>query len=237
MFRRIAAIVFIFVCASVAWMILAATVSYRSENSDAGLRGRVVSTWGAPHEQKPPSAGYNTFTSRVVESVEDGKKIEKTVNQTVFHPLPLDSSRIQVGLQLEHRQKGLRWFSTYKVAFDGVYTFHNPTDGPLPVNFALKFPSAQATYDDLVWTADGAPLKAAAGNMNSLDAGKSVTLHLAYHSQGLDRWTYNFDSEVSQVHDFSMRMTTNFKDIDFADNTLSPTIKQPLAGGWELIWN
>ena len=242
MLLRIAAIVFIFICTSVAWMILAVTVNSRSESSESGLRGRVVSTWGAPHEQKPPSAGYNESVSRVVESLQDGKKIAQTVNETVFHALPLDSSRIQVGLQLEHRQKGLRWFSTYKVAFDGVYVFHNSTDRSLPVVFALKFPSAQATYDDLVWTADGAPLqvsdpKAAARSTAQVGAGKTVTVHLAYRSQGLDRWTYNFDGGVSQIRDFSMRMTTDFKDIDFADNTLSPTTKRPLADGWELSWN
>src|SRR5207244_384151 len=117
------------VCATAAWMILGATLVWRSEKSESGLRGRVVSTWGAPHEQKPPSAGYNTISSKIVESVVNGEKLSQAVNETVFHPLPLDSSRIQVGLQLEHRQKGLRWFSTYRVAFDGVYAFHNATDG------------------------------------------------------------------------------------------------------------
>src|SRR5438045_2228211 len=100
MLKRVAAIVFIFVCASAAWMILGATLTWRSEHSESGLRGRVVSTWGAPHDQKPPSAGYNTSATRIVESVVDGEKVSKTVNETVFHPLPLDSSRIQVGLQL-----------------------------------------------------------------------------------------------------------------------------------------
>jgi len=60
MLLRIAAVVFIFVCTSAAWMILGVTVNSRSDSSESGLRGRVVSTWGAPHEQKPPSAGYNT---------------------------------------------------------------------------------------------------------------------------------------------------------------------------------
>jgi inner membrane protein involved in colicin E2 resistance len=31
-------------------------------------------------------------------------------------------------------------------------------------------------------------------------------------------------------------MTTNFKDIDFADDTLSPTKKQPTSDGWQLTW-
>src|SRR5882724_7654437 len=129
MLQRIAAIVFIFICASIGWMILAATLHSRTNSADSGLRGHVVSTWGAPHEQKSPSAGYEETVSRIVASVEDGKKFERQVNEIVFHPFPLDSSRIQVGLQLEHRQKGLRWFSTYRVAFDGVYAFHNATDG------------------------------------------------------------------------------------------------------------
>src|SRR5260221_3761275 len=107
MLQRIAAIVFIFICASIGWMILAATLHWRTNSADSGLRGHVVSTWGAPHEQKPPSAGYNETVSRMVESVEDGKKVERRVDQTVLHAVSLDSSRIQVGLQLEHSQKGL----------------------------------------------------------------------------------------------------------------------------------
>ncbi len=242
MLQRIAAIVFIFICASIGWMILAATLHWRTNSADSGLRGHVVSTWGAPHEQKPPSAGYNETVSRMVESVEDGKKVERRVNETVFHAFPLDSSRIQVGLQLEHRQKGLLWFSTYKVVFDGVYTFHNPTERTLPAKFTLKYPAAQATYDDLVWTADGSPLqladsKAEASGVAPVGAGKTVTLRVAYRSQGLDRWTYNFGSDVSQVRDLTLRMTTNFKDIDFPDNTLSPAVKREVPGGWELIWS
>jgi len=138
MIQRIAAIVFIFVCASAGWMILAGTLSYRSSSADSGLRGHVVSTWGAPHEQQPPSAVYEESVSHLVASVEDGKKIERTVTEKIYHALPLDGSRIQVGLQLEHRQKGLLWFSTYKVGFDGVYQFRNPTGDDQSVRFTLK---------------------------------------------------------------------------------------------------
>jgi hypothetical protein len=242
MIQRIAAIVFIFVCASAGWMILAGTLTYRSTSADSGLRGHVVSTWGAPHEQQPPSAAYEESVSRMVASVEDGKRIERLVNEQITHSLPLDSSRIQVGLQLEHRQKGLLWFSTYKVAFDGVYQFRNPSDRDQSVLFTLKFPAAQATYDDLVWTLDGVPLrvadpKTAASGSAVVGAGKTVALRASYRSQGLDRWTYNLGANVSQVRDFGLHMTTNFQDIDFPDNTLSPTAKRPIPGGWELTWN
>jgi len=156
--------------------------------------------------------------------------------------LPLEGSRIQVALQLEHRQKGLLWFSTYKVGFDGVYRFHNPSVQDHAVTFTLKFPAAQATYDDLVWTVDGVPLrgadpKLAASGAALVGAGKTIALRAAYRSQGLDRWTYNLGADVSQVRDFGLQMTTNFQDIDFPDNTLSPTAKRPISGGWELSWN
>ncbi len=38
------------------------------------------------------------------------------------------------------------------------------------------------------------------------------------------------------MHDFSLVMHTNFKDIDFADDTLSPTAKKETGDGWELNW-
>jgi inner membrane protein involved in colicin E2 resistance len=39
------------------------------------------------------------------------------------------------------------------------------------------------------------------------------------------------------VRDFNLRMKTNFKDIDFPDNTLSPSEKTETGDGWELTWS
>jgi inner membrane protein involved in colicin E2 resistance len=41
---------------------------------------------------------------------------------------------------------------------------------------------------------------------------------------------------VSQVRDFTLHVRTNFKDIDFPENTLSPTEKRETGGGWALTW-
>src|SRR5207302_5876005 len=175
-----------------------------------------------------PSAAYD-------EELPDGKRVTRS--------LPLESSRIEVRLQLEPRQKGLLWINTYKVAFDGLYTFRNPPTLELPVAFALKFPSAQATYDDLVWTVDGAPFrvadpKTAATGVVPVGGGKTAVVRVAYRSQGLDRWTYHFGSEVAQVNAYMLHLITNFTDIDFPDNTLSPTAKRRLdGGGWDLTWS
>jgi inner membrane protein involved in colicin E2 resistance len=39
------------------------------------------------------------------------------------------------------------------------------------------------------------------------------------------------------VKDFQLTMSTNFKDIDFPDNTLSASEKDETAEGWQLQWN
>ena len=243
MTKRIIAIAFIFVCTSIAWAILGGTIFSRTYSLDAIAENRVASTWGAPQNQAPPIASFVRTTSRDEESTENGKKIVKTIKQDVTTQLPLESSAVDVGLDLEHRQKGLLWYSTYKVAFAGTYAFRNTSDKEENVNFVLNFPTASAIYDDLVFAVDGTPLtisnqqNAALGSLK-LQAGQVARLSVGYRSQGLNEWRYSFGSkEVAQVKDFTLRMKTNFSDIDFPDNTLSPSMKAANGNGWDLAWS
>ena len=66
---------------------------------------------------------------------------------------------------------------------------------------------------------------------------ESAVFHIAYRSQGLNCWRYKLGDGVAQAHDFALNMRTNFKDIDFADDTLSPTAKKEIPGGWGLSWH
>ncbi len=246
MVKRITAIALIFACASAAWAILGATIFSRTYATDQNLEHRVVSLWGAPHSQSPPVATYEQLVPKTVETIVDGK-LKKTIEQEkVTTALPIESSRVAVALDLEHRQKGLLWYSTYKVAFAGSYTFRNTTPSD-KVTFTLNFPTSQAVYDDLTFTVDDAPLNLSGTQDRAqsqtrgearIAPGQTATLKVAYRSQGLSEWRYNFGGDVAQVRDFQLRMTTNFKDIDFPENTLSPSAKEETAGGgWRLDWN
>ena len=255
MIKRIGAITFIFLCTTVAWAILGATIFQRTYDLGSFSENRVVSTWGAPQNQTPPNAAFYEQVPRKEETTENGKKIIKLTQETVTTVLPLESSHLNVGLNLEHRQKGLLWYSTYKVAFDGAYSFRNPSEKDQNVTFTLDFPTAQAIYDDLVFTVNDLPValtnaRNSASGTVPLKAGATAILKVAYNSQGLNDWRYSFGStdhrnedgpasaqHVAQVTDFSLRMTTNFKDIDFPDNTLSPSRKTETSNGWELDWN
>jgi inner membrane protein involved in colicin E2 resistance len=239
--KRTAGIVFIFACTGAAWGILGITIFTRTQSTDDRLRGRVASTWGAPQTQTPPTATYEERVPKTVESTEGGKRVLRTVEERVITPLPLERSTVEVALDLEHRQKGLLWYSTYKVAFSGSYTFRNTSGRDREVSLTFEFPAAQAIYDDLVIRVNGQP--AAATNREKavaatarVAAGQPVNLEVSYRSQGLDTWHYSFGGDVAQVRDFTLTMTTNFKDIDFPENTLSPAEKREAPGGWELVW-
>src|SRR5215204_1025847 len=217
MTKRIIAISFIFVCTSVAWAILGGTIFSRTSDFGSSSSSRVASTWGTQQNQVPPTASFTTKVPVQEETLENGKKVVKTSMKENVTELPLESSAIDVDLDLEHRQKGLLWYSTYKVDFAGVYKFRNTSDIEQLVDFKLQFPTAQAIYDNLTFVVDGVPVslsneKNSATSTAKIGAGKTATLSVGYRSQGLNEWRYSFGGgEVSQVRDFSLHMTTNFK--------------------------
>jgi Inner membrane protein CreD len=239
--RQLAALIFIFACASLAWMILGGTISVRTNDSNAQLHGQVASTWGTVQEQAPPTATYTKTEISEVSYWENGKSVTRSTKTERQLLLPIQASRIQVNFHLDPRQKGLLWYSTYGVDFAADYDIHNSTDETQSVKFRLPFPAQKAVYDGLAMAVSGKPIPLTSNDLGAvgeapIGPGEAATLHVAYRSQGLDRWRYKLSDGVAQVHGFTLVMRTSFKNIDFADDTLSPTSKQPVPGGWELTW-
>jgi len=259
MFKRIAAIIAIFACTAVAWAILGSTIFYRTYDAQSGLSGRVASTWGAPQEQSPPAIARQWQEEKTVEVEEKGKKTSRTEYILRSEPVTIDASHIAAGLHIDYRQKGLLWFSTYKVDFDGSYAFQNSTSRESDFVFQLPFPARQAAYDNVQLLLNGNPLTLTFSGAQvvahaRLAAGEKSVLHAAYRSHGLDSWRYSLagtnqqrnasrenadqgGKEVSQARDFHLLVKTDFPGFDFPDNTLSPTEKRQTANGWELEWN
>jgi hypothetical protein len=242
MLRRIAAITFIFFCTTVAWAILGSTIYYRTTVPVASLRDSVTNTWGVAQEQKPPSAAYTERVEQLEKTTEGGKVVERLAEHDVVHSLPLERSDLGVDLQLDYRQKGLLWFSTYKVGFNGAYRFRNTTGGNHTIDFSFPYPANQATYDGLVFTINGVPVanQNAAGSLRAsklMAPDETVEITVGYRSQGLDRWTYSFQGQPADIRKFNLNMTTNFDAIDFPENTLSPVEREKTASGWRLKWN
>ena len=244
MVKRILAIIAIFACTCVAWMILGTSIFFRTESSGSQLSGRVSSTWGTAQEQHPPAVGYTTPEIKTEEVEENGKKIKKIATKDMIHWVPLDSSQIVADFHIDYRQKGLMWFSTYRVGFAGNYRFQNPTDQVQNFIIKLPLPAKQAVYDGVEITLDEKPLALDFGGTEvtahgRVGANASGTVRTAYRSQGQDTWNYKFSNgdEVSRAKDFHFLIKTDFGGFDFPENSLSPTEKRQTAQGWELQWD
>jgi hypothetical protein len=258
MAKRIFAIAFIFVCTSIAWLILGSTIFSRTHGSDQHLRDRVGSTWGTSQAQEAPVAYTERTETHTVGGSDQSIPLpvrrraplepqpaatstpSRTETVRIRVPLPLDQTRAAVDFVLDHRQKGLLWYSTYAVSFDGAFRFRNTTPSDSVV-FEFPLPAAQAVYDNLRVTLNGAPAAyeikdQALLTTARLPTGDSATLAVSYKSQGLNDWRYVLGHDVASVRDFDLVMRTNFDDIDFPENTLSATGKQKDGDGWKLQW-
>jgi inner membrane protein involved in colicin E2 resistance len=95
----------------------------------------------------------------------------------------------------------------------------------------------------MIWFSPSTPLvisneKSSTLGTTKVGAGQTATLRVGYRSQGLNEWRYSFGTnDVTQVQNFTLNMKTNFKDIDFPDNTISPSTKHETTKGWELTWS
>ena len=106
----------------------------------------------------------------------------------------------------------------------------------------FHFPNIEAVYDDFQFIVgeqriDDVSIKnGMVQAIFKLDPGQIQTVRINYASQGLDDWWYDFGDEVNQVKNFSLLMNTDFKDIDFPQNSISPTEKISTDQGWQLKW-
>jgi len=249
MIKRLVAIAFIYLCTGFAWAVLGATIFNRTSGSDDRLRGRISSAWGTRQAQQAPVAYAEKTEMRLVTSNEPDPATRPTKDRTTRQKteavrtrvlLPLDQTRATVTFDLNHRQKGLLWYSTYAVAFNGAYRFRNTT-GLDSVVFEFKLPAAQAVYDDLRVMLNGAPVPYETGDQAiiaraTVPKNATAAIEVGYRSQGLDEWSYVLGQDVAEVRDFDLVMRTNFDAIDFPENALSPTAKREVDKGWELRW-
>jgi len=253
----ILAIVIIYVATSVGWLALAALIEHRTIAARTELRGEVVALWGGEHHAQAPEVYYE-FDQ---DSAEEGERPEGQVSPAVTAPMslperealearqparavyvPLERSDITVKLDLDHRKKGLLWYSTYNVSFVGHYAVKNTTDRAREFTIRFTFPTTQAIYDNFTFRVGEEQVDLQATEEGRLlatvwlEPGQEVPFAISYDSRGLDRWSYDLGRGVRRVKNFRLRMITDFKAIDFPAGTVSPTAKLETEDGWELLW-
>ena len=224
---RLAGVIVIFVLVTAAWGLLSGAMYSRTTRSEKALTPRVEGLWGGPHAQIAPIVTASPVANGV------------PGNAT---PLVLDSSTIDVDIEADFRRKGLLWYRTYEVEFDGAYAVTVPTGSTQRLAATLRFPAQQATYDAFRFTVGGRAAEAIAespeGVTVGFDAapGSSVPIEVHYRSRGLNAWKYAFGTTTTQVNDCTVTVHTNFERVDFPDSTLAPSEKTSTPEGWDLKW-
>lgn len=246
-YKRVFGIALIWIVASIGWLVLGAVTEFRKSGQQEKLRAGVQSLWGSPQVQAAPTLSFEWLTQAEAHRTEqqDGatKSVTELVTEAHEKAVPADSSRIDVDLRSDLRRKGLMWYSLYDVGFSGRYRYKHeePIAGDLVVHFA--FPDQTAIYDGFHFIVDGTDHAGAVDGGNGgvsakipVKPGQIVEFEVAYKSRGLDSWRYQPGPSVTRLHDFTLDMRTHFSDIDFPQQTLSPSSRERSADGWKLGW-
>ena len=221
--RRLVAIVIIFVCVTLAWIVLGSSIIARTRFGYDMLDRQVEGLWGASHKQNAPVVTLSA------------------PGQTDL-PGGLESSEIDVDFHLQHRRKGLLWYATYDVAFDGYYTFQNPLDEVVTATVVFEFPSSSAIYDDFEFRVGEAQITPGGNTGRKLTAviemraGEETEIHITYKSRGLDSWLYSFADGITTAKNFTLKINTDFEEYNFPERSISASTKTRTPAGWILQW-
>jgi len=210
-FLRMIAVGGVYLLACGGWMVLGTTTVMRAEQFSALLGGDVVELWGGPVIQDAPELSVEIpGTGRV-------RKIRPAFNQ------------IDVKLALEHRRRGLVWYPTFVSDFAGTYTVANTEKVTQKVRVHFKFPTSEGTYDNFSFVVDGkssdVPVNTAEGLHEVIEVppGESREFKVTYRTRGMREWRYRPASNVGRVQGLKLGLTTNFREVDFPEGSLSPT--------------
>jgi len=156
--KRLLAIICILLASGFGWMILGASLQFRTAASTQTLGRAVSAIWGPPMTQEHPSLYYLSPN--------------KPNGRYIFQP---SSSNVNVKLSYEPKKKGLLWNRTYLVNFMGNYTFENPAPIPQTIYIQFKLPSKDATYNHFSFLVNGKPTVADDNRLHCSAAPPSVT--------------------------------------------------------------
>jgi len=211
-------IIVVFCVAAVGWLILGATIEYRTHSLTQRLSEEVDTMWG-------PSG----------------------LAQQAPTPEPLKSD-IQVQFDHEHRYKGLLWFSTYTAEFTGTYEVAAANGPRATGTFQFALPAgATFDHLAVTLDGDDVdPGTIKQGNELRLPLptnDQTHTISVTYRTFGRDYWLYDLSrggETTSMINTFTLTATTDFRDIGYAEDhggrSPAPHPAEAVDGGMRATW-
>ncbi len=250
--RRLLAIGFVWVGCTVGWAVLGSSLLLRTGELDGSLTQEVHALWGPPHVQRPPSGvgrESHVVREKVVQYDDRKRQVVSWEDRTVTteEALFLDATEVAVRIDLQHRRKGLLWFPTYGVEFQGRYLFRNTTGEGRRAEIVFPLERGSVVYDGFeVRDASGAAVATGvqaglARWLTDLAPGEGREYTVAYRSRGTGSWRYGEEGKGlagagGRAERFRLALHANFAEVDFPPGTLSPTEHGPRGAGWRGEW-
>jgi hypothetical protein len=133
---KVVAVILIFVAASVGWAVLGGLTQLRTNQASRDLGGALATLWGTERTQTAPAVFHMSKTQQQVRDPLTKKMLTQEV--VSWSPVPLSASQVRADFHLDYRKKGLLWFSTCELRFNGHYVTANPFDKPITMR--VDFP-------------------------------------------------------------------------------------------------
>ncbi len=237
--KRIIAIIFIYLSTTIAWMILGVSTGIRTDSSFSSIKSMVVNLYG---DELVINAPYCSRTRHVF--ADQFKDYKEPYDFIKMGP---EKSDISISTQLDQRKKGNLWFPTFKSKFIGKYEF--TIDNFVPQETFYIYASLHSTnsiYNNITLWVNGEqqndilPLVQSEPIPVVPDENGNIQLEISYDCTGMENIRYFItpkDKDISQINNFNLTMTTDFKNIDFPNNMMSPTSKTETKDGYTLEWN
>ncbi|MEK6793826.1 MAG: inner membrane CreD family protein [Spirochaetota bacterium] len=244
--KQILAIGLIFLGLFAAWMILGVTDSLRTKESTGKMSAEVNNLFGGRQCISSPGFYYYEKKLRPMLNVNglpvtnaQGAVIKEWRDEPVS--IALASSDITADFHMDPRKKGLLWFPTYRVRYAAHYTARNTTSYGRQVYAKIPLGSSDVVYDAMRITVNGAVKEGYTEVLCAhIPADGIMDVSLSYTTTGTGEWFYLLNpqsSSAEEIKNFSLVMTTDFKDIDFPNGGyLSPVKKEATSTGWKLFW-
>ena len=237
--KRVTPIVFIFLGTLVAWMILGAATTARTDSQYSSMRSEVASLYGGDLSFHTPRFYNKSETD--VKVWENGMEVEKKM--MVTHDREVIESNVEIDVFLDRRKRGNLWFPTYSAHFTGDYLFRaEDREDVWYLYSALE--SADSIYRNISLEVNGearedlSPLIRQEEFAVAPDEEGFVRLTLSYDATGMEYLYYYMSDgmQIAQLNDFRLTIRTDFENFDFPTGMMSPTVQKQAGEGYELTW-
>lgn len=206
---RITTVIIVYLALTALWTAIASNLQTRHDVVNTQLQSDVANLWGREHIQGLPYLASNHV---------------------------LDTASIKTDLDLQYRQKGHYWYSTYTAHFAGKFSFDKARQDDILV---FPLPVGNGMFTDFQVQLDGKPCPyTAAGEHVQVNIPRGATsVTVTYIGQGSNEWWLRFEDKVGSTKELHVEVTTNFQDLDFPDGGVSPTQRVDNGEGSTLVWD